>query len=147
MYGSDSSTPLPALPSGLTVDVPGASGGFPAFSGTPFPTTPQAVTLTAPADGSVTSSTTFAWSSPSNDPNTLVLIGGVQPSPAASFVCFARDDGSFSFSSATQAQLATAGFTQGQLNHTGRFAVRTTVQGDAVLNTYILNLQPLAPTL
>ena len=136
MYG-DGQTPLPTLPAQLSVQVPGAAGGFPAFTAS-FPPTPQKVQLSAPAPGAtVTPDTTFRWSNPSNRADTTVLFSISQTSPdtSFSFLCFAKDDGSFSFSNEVKAALSGRGWRSGKILSTGYFAYAVALQKDAVMAT------------
>ncbi len=111
----DEEDSAPAPPSGLVLDVPGASDGFPAAS-IDLPHL-AAMNLTSPArTGTFTFSypvdatTAFAWDAPpSGDPDSIVelfvapadlLAGG-----ATYVACSAPDDGDFAFPAETQAEL------------------------------------------
>ncbi|WP_161884299.1 hypothetical protein [Deinococcus alpinitundrae] len=80
--------------SDLTLNIPGASGGFPAFSDVPFPVPAPAFKVTMPTDlGAVTPTTRFAWTGASNDPAAVVFLGVLKGDTP--FFCTAHDDGSF----------------------------------------------------
>ncbi len=141
LYG-DGTTPLPNLPSQLSVQVPGAPDGFPAFTAS-FPPTPQKVKLTAPAiDRTVTPDTVFRWSNPSGRADTVVLfsISQTAPDTSFSFLCFARDDGTFSFPNAVKAALSGRGWKSGKILSTGAFAYNVVPKGNAVMATGFYNL-------
>lgn len=141
-YG-DATTALSAAPSQLSVQVPGAPSGFPTFTAS-FPPTPQQVKLTAPAQGAaITPDTVFTWSNPGGRDDTTVLLAGSQASPSVSFLCFARDDGRFTFPDSVKTALKQQGFTGGDLTSTGHFAFKNELQGDAVLATTFFDLNVL----
>jgi len=99
--------------SDLTLNIPGASGGFPAFSDVPFSVPAPAFKLTAPTDlGAVTPTTTFAWTGASNDPAAVVLLGVLQGNTPF-FFCTARDDGSFTIPSDFRDVLNAQNFVKG----------------------------------
>jgi copper(I)-binding protein len=135
-YTTDFMNP-PAVPlpdSGLTVSIPGAQGGFPAFTNAAFGNGPS-FTLTAPADpNNITKSATFSWSG-SSSTSIVILTGSGQNASgkAVTFSCIAEDDGSFAFPAATQAELDAAGFTTGSLTAAGRSNYEIYREGDAVL--------------
>lgn len=130
--------PAPPLPdTGLTLDIPGAEDGFPAFAGVALPSV-AAFALTGPEDTTaITTGTTFTWSGGANGTNIAVVLfgsGEVGEAETVSFACYARDDGSFTFPADTQAALNEAGFTTGSLVSAGRLASSSQTQGDALLN-------------
>lgn len=100
--------------SNLTLSVPGAAGGFPAFSDVPFAVPNPALSIQTPADRTaVKLDTTFTWTGASNDPAaTVFLIVGQNN---LEFTCTARDDGSFTIPSDFQDVLRANKFTVGAL--------------------------------
>lgn len=142
------STTLPdaAGATSLTVDVPGATNGFPAFAGVTVPALPAA-SFTLKANGqdvtagtSITADTSFTWTNPTNAAGTfLSVFGSNAATPAVSFFCITADDGSFSFPQATKAELAAKNFGAGKVQGATRSAYRTETKGDAVL--YVSNSQ------
>lgn len=125
---------LPAPPTALLLDIPGASGGFPAFKGVKVPSSePPRLTLPS-ADEDVTLNTTFKWSNPTGDANATVLLTGMQDDPELAFSCLVQDDGTFSFPAGVAAQLKSKGFTSGMLTGVGRTTSRTYRSGDAALS-------------
>ncbi|PYE52759.1 hypothetical protein [Deinococcus yavapaiensis] len=134
-----------APPANLVIDIPGAQGGFPAMKNMAFPTTAP-VTLSAPKNGvGVKPSTTFTWSNPTKDANTLVLLSGTQEEGGVTFTCTAIDDGTFTFPAATAAALKKAGFEVGQLTMLGRMSSRSYRQGDAQLVLQVTSMQTFMP--
>ncbi|GAA4014576.1 hypothetical protein GCM10022631_27990 [Deinococcus rubellus] len=99
--------------SDLTLSVPGATGGFPAFTDVSFPVPNPAFSLTKPTDlKTITSTTNFTWTGASNDPAAVVLFF-VKQGNMPFFFCTARDDGSFTIPSDFQDVLKAQKFTQG----------------------------------
>jgi hypothetical protein len=140
-YGTNFMAPPPApLPDALSIAIPGAEGGFPAFSAA-FPSVP-AFALTSPADvGNITVDTTFTWTGATADAAVL-LIGGqeLDEDTEVVFFCVTRDDGSFSFPPQTQEELAQAGFTSGFLGAAGRLGSASYTQADAALTLSVARL-------
>lgn len=136
LYSTNFMNP-PALPlpdSGLTVSIPGAQDGFPAFTNRAFGDVP-AFTLTAPADpDNITNNTAFSWSG-SSSTSAVVLMGSGQNTSdqTVMFYCLARDDGSFVLPAATQNELTSRGFTTGSLMMAGRNNYEIYREDDAVL--------------
>ena len=131
---------LPAPPAGLVLNIPGAKGGFPAFSGVPVPVS-DPPRLTVPAAGeSFTVNTAFTWSNPTKDPNATVLLTGMSDDSDVMFTCLAKDDGTFTLPAATAAQLRALGFESGTLTGVGRTVSRTFRSGSAALTvrTFVL---------
>ena len=125
---------LPTPPARLVLDIPGASGGFPTFTGVEVPPS-EPPRLTSPtADDDVTLNTPFRWSNPTGDANATVLLTGMQDDPELVFSCLVRDDGTFSFPQEIAAQLRSKGFVSGMLTGVGRTASRTYRSGDAALS-------------
>ncbi|GGL88063.1 hypothetical protein GCM10010840_27620 [Deinococcus aerolatus] len=124
---------LPAPPAGLVLNIPGAAGGFPAFSGVAVPVS-DPLRLTAPAAGeSFTLKTAFTWSNPTKDPNATVLLTGMADDSEVMFSCVVKDDGTFTLPAATAAELSALGFGSGILTGVGRTVSRTVRSGSAVL--------------
>ena len=134
---------LPPLPeAGLTIDIPGADDGFPAFSRVPFPDVPN-LNMTAPADlGAITRHTTFTWTGSSDGVVFLFGVGENSAGEAVGFGCVVRDDGDFSFPAQTQAELAAAGFETGALMSSMRWGWTRHVDGNAVLVLTVLRMAP-----
>ncbi|MBB6097343.1 hypothetical protein HNR42_000757 [Deinobacterium chartae] len=132
------STPtLPPPPAKLVIDIPGAKGGFPAMKGKTFPST-AALKFTAPAAGeAVTLQTNFAWSNPTREATATVILMGQDEEHDVTFVCYARDDGSFGFPAAFQSELKRQGFVEGRLSSVGRMNSRSYREGDALLNVTV----------
>jgi hypothetical protein len=105
-------TPNPSTPdvSGAILEIPGATGGFPAMV-TTLPNEIAAFTF-APKTG-ITKDTTFEWTSPTTD--ALVTFGATSGSGSSivSVYCTVKDDGSFAFPAATKTELDAKGFTTG----------------------------------
>lgn len=123
-----------ALPAGLTLDIPGAAGGFPSFSNVSMGTT-QSIDLTSPSNpGSITPNTTFTWNGAGSSSLVTISASALDPTnPLAtiSLSCLAIDDGSFSFSNQTRAEMG-ADFVS--LSSTiGRQSFRTETKDDALL--------------
>jgi hypothetical protein len=113
----------------LTLDIPGKD--FLVFTGVTFETIP-AFELTAPETTAlVTSDTTFSWTGSSE--NAVVRLEISQDEPAVSVACFAKDDGTFTFSEATKTELTNEGFTRGQVLLAARLAGHYEIQGGAAL--------------
>lgn len=125
---------LPAPPSGLVLDIPGAPGGFPAFKGAVVPPADPPRLTSPSADEDVTPNTTFRWSNPTRDPNATVLLMGMQEDPELMFSCMVQDDGTFSFPPEVVTQLKSKGFTSGMVTGVGRTTSRTYRSGDAALS-------------
>ncbi len=93
--------PLPRPPNGLTLDIPGAT--FPRFSAVSIPDL-QDLVVSSPAAGEVLrSDTTITWTAASNSPDSRLLLTASDADVTVN--CSLADDGSFTFSAATQAQL------------------------------------------
>jgi hypothetical protein len=136
VYLSDVSTPLLPFPTSVTLDIPGATNGFPAFENVTFPSIPAAFTLTEPSDPStVTKATTFAWTGAASSDSVMQLVGSGPGSGDIEvvFSCVASDDGSFSFPAQAQSQLDALGFTTGSLSFANRSAIKQEVDGEAAL--------------
>lgn len=120
--------------SGLTLSIPGAVSGFPAFTDVPFPVASPAFSLTTPTDlKSITPTTTFTWTGASNDATAVVFFGVLQGNTLF-FFCTARDDGSFTIPSDFQDVLKAQQFIKGKA-----IALQSLTQfktsGDALLVT------------
>jgi hypothetical protein len=126
-YTGSTETALPGTP--LTLEIPGEA--FPAFSDVPLELIP-AFDLTAPTNTSaITPTTVFRWEGSSD--NGVISLQMTRAQPNISVECFAKDDGEFSFSDATKAELEAAGFRRGTLNPPVRLAARYEVRDDAAL--------------
>lgn len=149
LYTSDASTPLLPFPTNVTLDIPGATNGFPAFENVAFPGIPAAFTLTEPSNPSaVTKATTFAWTGAASSDSVMQLYGSGQGSDDTNvvFSCLASDDGSFSFPAQAQSQLDTLGFTTGSLSFANRTAIKQEVEGDVALFVSVGRSQFFNPT-
>jgi len=111
-YGIDETgvAPVPPVPSGLVVDIPGDE--FPAFSNVDIPDVAQIV-VTAPTPGTaITPTTQFTWV-PGGDSDALLDLSVTSFDAQGMGVgvdCVLEDDGSFSFPASVQSQMGT-GFT------------------------------------
>lgn len=135
-YSTDMTTPLLPFPASLTLDIPGATGGFPAFTGVTFPSIPAAFTLTEPSNTSaVTTSTTFAWTGAGSSDSVMQFygFGDGADNKTVVFSCVATDDGSFAFPVQTQSELDALGFSTGSLSFVNRFAAKQEIEGDVAL--------------
>ena len=137
-YSSNDAQNLPPLPtSTLTVTVPGAA--FPAFTAD-APAAGAALEFSSPADlTNITPASTFSWTSTPAAGTYLILViyqqlGGENRVDVS---CVLQDDGSFSFSPETRAEMQANGFTSGALLSGTRTSSRVEVRGDAAL---ILNV-------
>ncbi len=143
------STSLPDFPASATVDIPGATDGFPAFSAVALPSIPSAFELTVSgADlAAITKDTTFSWTGQGSSTGSFTFYGSqfVDSQKSVSFFCNAVDDGSFSFPDKTKGELDAAGFTTGSLSGALRQSFRTETKGDALLYLYILRSQTFIP--
>ncbi|TSA80316.1 hypothetical protein FNU79_16835 [Deinococcus detaillensis] len=127
--------------SNLTLSIPGAAGGFPAFTDVPFFVPKSAFKITAPVDlKAVTATTQFTWTGATNDPAAVVvfLVGQKE----ISFFCTARDDGSFSIPSDFQDVLKAQNFTKG-VAAAIQSLTRFETNGDALLA--LQNLSVIVP--
>lgn len=129
--------PSGPLPTHLTLDIPGAEGGFPAFKDVSVPSVIP-LDLTAPAlDQPVSADMTFTWAARTAQPGdtAYVFLGGTQfvGGSVVGFFCFARDDGNFTLPATTKTELLNKNFTGASQVEAGRFVIRTTRQGDAAV--------------
>lgn len=116
--------------SGSTLNIPGATGGFPKMMAT-LPAEPAAFTF-GPETG-VTKDTTFEWTSPiSGSVMIFVVASGTNPDTVYA-ECFAKDDGSFTFSTSMKTELDAKGFTTGRLFRTNKLTFKFIPQDDALL--------------
>lgn len=126
-YTGSTETALPETP--LTLEIPGEA--FPAFSDVPLETIPP-FDLTEPTNTSaITPETVFRWEGSSS--NGVISLQMTRTQSNTSLSCFAKDDGEFSFSDATKAELTEIGFRRGQLNPPARLAARYDVRDGAAL--------------
>ena len=127
-YSSSPTTPLLPFPSSVTLDIPGAEGGFPAFSNVAFPAIPAEFSFSASsAFNAVSKNTTFSWTGAGPNDSSILFTGS---GPGANdktifFTCFANDDGNFAFPSTTQSELDAFGFTTGTVPAASRVAFAT----------------------
>jgi len=135
-YTSNFEQNLPPLPSAaFSVEVPGAA--FPAFSAD-APGAGAALAFTSPEDlTSITPASTFSWAAtPVAGASTYVTLfaaQGLEGDDGVSVLCVLEDDGSFSFSAETQAEMQANGFTSGALTLGGRTVSRAETERDATL--------------
>lgn len=125
-----------ALPQSATVEIPGAEGGFPAFSGNAFPEA-QPIEFSSPSDlQSIDASTTFAWERTTELGVVLIVMQGTgSGGQEESIVCFAADDGEFSLSD----QGVLSDVTPQAVLMYGRNAVETYQSGDALLSLSVFS--------
>jgi hypothetical protein len=144
-YSSASET-LQEFPASLTLNIPGAADGFPAFSNVAMPTIPPdfELTLSASEGIKITKDTTFAWTGQGSDDTVFGIIAydfsrvSETASETLALICYARDDGSFALPDTTKAELDAAGFTNIELSTAFRQSNLTQTNGDAAL---ILSVQ------
>lgn len=125
-YTASTGETLPSAP--LTLDIPGQD--FPAFTDAKFETIPT-FELTEPVDTIVTPETTFRWTNTSD--NGVISLQITQFEPDITVICFAKDDGEFSFPETTKAELEALNFTTGELRLPTRLAARYEVRDGAAL--------------
>jgi hypothetical protein len=126
---------IEGLPTGLTLDIPGATPGFPKMTNVPVPTTASdfAVSASTPLDA-VTKATTFTWKASGARNASVTLTGGADVGGRqVTFVCTAVDDGQFAFPAATGRELDSAGFTRGRVQSASQATRSTHTVGDALL--------------
>jgi hypothetical protein len=145
IYSSASET-LPEFPASLTLNIPGATDGFPAFSNVAMPTIPPdfELTLSGSEGIKITKDTTFAWTGQGSGDTVFGIIAydfsrvSETSSQTLALICYARDDGSFALPDTTKAELDVAGFTNIELSTAFRQSNLTQTNGDAAL---ILSVQ------
>lgn len=126
-YTGSTETALPETP--LTLDIPGEA--FPAFSDVPLETIPT-FNLSEPSNtANITPTTVFRWEGSSE--NGVISLQMTRAQPNITVECFAKDDGEFSFSDTTKAELEVAGFRRGELNPPARLAARYDIRESAAL--------------
>ena len=124
------STPASLPDAELTLDIPGAE--FPAMSAS-FGNVAR-FELTGPTDKSaMTRDTTFTWTS-SSAGVVLLTMSQSDATGSVNVFCFAADDGSFSFSAQTKAELDAAELSRMQLNSGGRLVWRLEQKDDTFLS-------------
>lgn len=136
-YATDFLSPPPSpMPSDMTLDVPGAAGGFPSFTGKAFPAV-TTFALTSPSDPTsidTTADTSLTWSgSPTNG---VVIIDAVGYDPLTQPInveCIAADDGSFSLTSAAKTKLQGYGVDYIGVTDAARLEFASYSSGDALL--------------
>lgn len=131
---------------GLTLDIPGAAGGFPSMKNKAFPVASLVQLTTPKAAEDITPGTLFSWSHPSNDPGTQVMLMMRQDDKKLSVLCLAVDDGKFNFPAATVTELKAKGFGKGKLSTLGRISRRHYQEGDAQLNLTAMTMQAVMDT-
>jgi hypothetical protein len=116
--------------SGATLEIPGATDGFPAMT-TTLPNEIAAFTF-GPTKG-ITKDTTFEWTSPTT--GALVTFSATSGTGASnvSVFCTAKDDGSFAFPAATKTELDAKGFTTGLSLSTNKGISKFVTKDDALL--------------
>jgi hypothetical protein len=126
------STPNATTPdvSGATLEIPGATDGFPAMT-TTLPNEIAAFTF-GPTNG-ITKDTTFEWTSPTT--GALVAFSATSGTGASnvSVFCTAKDDGSFAFPATTKTELDAKGFTTGSSLTTNKGISKFVTKDDALL--------------
>jgi hypothetical protein len=115
---------------GSTLEIPGATDGFPAMTVT-MPAELAAFTF-GPKTG-VTKDTTFTWTAPTTG---AYLVFGASAFVGTDFIfvtCISQDDGSFAFPASTQAEMDTKGFTSGQIPSVTKTISSFQPKGDSLL--------------
>ena len=132
-YVSSESLPSP-IPSGLTVSIPGSSGGFPAFSDVAVGEV-ASFSLTSPeASEQVTPDTTFTWTGSGSSTTYVTIVASAfdfTTSESTTVSCLVADDGNFSFSASTRSEMG-ATF-ESTFFSASRTSYRVEQKGDAVL--------------
>lgn len=131
-----------AIPDGATVDIPGAVGGFPAFSGLAFPSSADFTFSATPSTGAVTKDSTFSWGS--GQANSLMMFSSLSADASNNikgFSCVVADTGSFSLPAQTKSQLDAAGYTSGSVQFVARYTTRIEVQGNTALVLKVLRMK------
>lgn len=139
---------LPPLPTAaFTLEIPGAE--FPAWTATVSGAAAD-LRLTSPEGlETITPETTFGWEAAAADDAlaylTLYATQTLSDTRGVDVFCVLEDDGAFSFSPQTRADMQTNGFTAGTLFFGARTLERVEVQGDAalILSTEELTLYDL----
>ena len=130
--------PLADPPRSLSMSIPGTANGYPAFASSTFPTVPGDYDLSV-SDGdvkNVNANTTFTWTGETSSDAYFWFAGAGrnEDGESVTFACFAKDDGSFTFPSATQSELAAAGLVNGELLYSVRDARSRIIQGKTALD-------------
>jgi hypothetical protein len=130
VIGYAPTAPLTAPTGTVSFDIPGASGGFPAFSNVVMPSLASDLSF-QPASGVITPDTRFTWTGSSG--GAMVLFGGGQtPTGDPIFLfCNLKDDGEYMFSTDVKAKLAD--MMGGKLQAAYRINSRIETKGDASL--------------
>lgn len=141
-YSHDTQVVLGDLPDNATIDIPGASAGFPAFNNIALPNQPSSFSLTAtPALNKVDKSSSFSWQGSNATFFSLSIFGKDADDQTIVIGCNAKDDGSFSFPATTQAELDAAGFTTGYVVSAGRFAISREAKDNAAIQILIFQTE------
>lgn len=115
---------------GTTLTIPGAVDGFPAMI-VNVPNELIAFTV-APSNG-ISKQSEFTWTTPTTDANLALTVFSGSFSSGVFVACVLKDDGEFVFPTATQNEMDSKGFTQGQLFLAQKVLMTTKALGDALL--------------
>lgn len=128
---SYSNTPS-ALPdtSGATVEIPGATGGFPAVTAT-LPTELAEFTF-KPVVG-ITKDSTFTWTAPTNEAIVTLSAGSSNGTDYTLVYCTMKDDGEFAFPASTKAEMDAKGFTTSAFSGASKGISKFVTKDDALL--------------
>jgi hypothetical protein len=136
VLGYQPTTTFAAPTSTVSLDIPGASNGFPAFSNVTMPAVASDFSFT-PSNGVITAETRFTWTGSS--PGAMVLFGnGKNAAGDSVFIfCSLKDDGEYVFPADVRTQLA--GLANGKLGAAYRINSRIETRGDASLILLVYN--------
>jgi hypothetical protein len=128
-YANDFTAIVPDV-SGATIEIPGASGGFPTMTAT----LPAALAaFTSEPKTNITKDTAFTWTSPVASASVIIGATSGTGASAVSVYCVAKDDGGFTFSASTKAELDSKGFTTAPFPTVSRFMSISIPKDDALL--------------
>jgi hypothetical protein len=136
VLGYQPTTTFAAPTSTVSLDIPGASNGFPAFSNVTMPSVASDFTF-SPSSGVITADTRFTWTGSST--GAMVLFGnGKNAAGDSIFIfCSLKDDGEYMFPADVRTQLA--GLANGKLGAAYRINSRIETRGDASLILLVYN--------
>lgn len=136
--GTYSTQPLVGqVPAELTVTLPGDK--FPARELVTFPEAVPSFSLQSPADvTALRADTAFSWTTDAAGKDTFVLLTGSSDDGTSSFICYAKDDGSFTFPKSTP--MATPAFA-GKLESAARLRYRSDFKDDNLFMPMIGSLE------
>jgi hypothetical protein len=140
-YRTESGTVVPDT-STATLEIPGETGGFPASS-VPLPTELADFTLNAAPSGPVTKDSTFSWTSPTAGAYLVLKSYSGAGADSVYVVCFAKDDGSFAFPTATKTELDSNGFTSSSSTSGTKYRTSSVTKDDSILYLISTRSSPL----